>query len=213
MSNFKRAGTLDRGRIIRAAFELIEIDGVEKFSMRKLGARLGVDPMSVYYYVPSKGALLDAMVVAIHDEIDVESLPWDAPGRSLIVEFAWRFRCALRRHPAMVSIVATRPLRDQKQMEMAERAITRLCDDGYPPRLALTLVRSVQAFTVGHVLADAVEPAGDEAADADEIEGHIIDQSLSVMSAAINGGPRPDDSFETALTAILDGFDYQRRSA
>ena len=59
----KRAATgLSRERIVAAALRLIERDGLEAFSMRKLGEALGVEAMSLYHFFPSKQHLVDALV-------------------------------------------------------------------------------------------------------------------------------------------------------
>src|SRR4051812_2144115 len=60
---------LDRDRIIAAASNYIEEHGLPALSMRKLGAELGVEGMSLYRYVPGREALLDALVEAIVDEM------------------------------------------------------------------------------------------------------------------------------------------------
>lgn len=56
---------LSRERIIDTALALVDANGLEALSMRRLGAELGMDPMAAYYYVPSKAALLDAVVEAV----------------------------------------------------------------------------------------------------------------------------------------------------
>lgn len=202
-------GGLDQARIVRAALELVDQHGSQALSMRKLGNRLGVDPMALYYYVANKSDLFDAMVLAVYDEIEVDSLPWTKRGTVLVADFARRFRAALHRHPEMATVVATRPVRDRRHMRVAEQAIDRLRDDGYTPRQALTLVRSVQAFAIGHVLAEIVEPVGGTTATAPDVGQQIIENDLSTMASAVEGGYRPDEQFETGLTALLYGFEQQ----
>lgn len=58
---------LSRERIITAALELIEEEGLEGLSMRHLGRRLGVEAMALYHYFPNKAALLEAMATAAED--------------------------------------------------------------------------------------------------------------------------------------------------
>ena len=53
---------LSRERIVRTALELGEHDGLDALTMRGLGRELGVEAMALYYYFPSKEALLDAIV-------------------------------------------------------------------------------------------------------------------------------------------------------
>ena len=57
----ERAG-LSRGLVLDAAVALVDSDGLDGLSMRKLGTALGVEAMTVYHYVPNKAALLDGLV-------------------------------------------------------------------------------------------------------------------------------------------------------
>jgi AcrR family transcriptional regulator len=54
--------SLDRRRILVTALRLVDREGLEALSMRKLGAELRVEAMSLYNHVPNKSALLDGMV-------------------------------------------------------------------------------------------------------------------------------------------------------
>src|SRR3954463_9335704 len=60
---------LDRDRIVAAAIPFIDESGVPGLSMRRLGALLGVEAMSLYRYVPGRENLLDAVVESIIDEM------------------------------------------------------------------------------------------------------------------------------------------------
>lgn len=53
---------LTRDSIVQTAMHLIAQEGIESFSMRKLAAVLGVNPMAVYYYLPNKEAILQTVV-------------------------------------------------------------------------------------------------------------------------------------------------------
>ena len=58
----ERRRPLDRRTILEAAVRFVDSEGLDALSMRKLGAELGVEAMSLYNHVPNKGALLDGMV-------------------------------------------------------------------------------------------------------------------------------------------------------
>ena len=45
---------LDQMRILRAAVEFIDVNGLGKLTMRRLGAHLGVEAMALYRYVPGR---------------------------------------------------------------------------------------------------------------------------------------------------------------
>ncbi|MER6893289.1 TetR family transcriptional regulator, partial [Amycolatopsis sp. NPDC000740] len=69
-----RAG-LTRERVVDAALAFVDEHGIAALSMRKLGAELGVEAMTLYHYVPNKEALLDALIDRL-----VSALAGIAPG-------------------------------------------------------------------------------------------------------------------------------------
>ena len=74
-----RPRTLTRDRIVSEALALIDDEGVEALSMRRLGSRLGVEGMALYTYVRGKDELLDAVAERVREALDGEfdrSAPW-----------------------------------------------------------------------------------------------------------------------------------------
>ena len=53
---------LTRDSILSAALELVDTEGLDALTMRALGARLGVEAMSIYHHLPSKQAVIDGIV-------------------------------------------------------------------------------------------------------------------------------------------------------
>jgi AcrR family transcriptional regulator len=70
VSSRSRPG-LTRERILRAALKLIDRDGIDMLSMRKLGRALGVEAMSLYRYVPNKDAVAGGVVELLLDELEL----------------------------------------------------------------------------------------------------------------------------------------------
>jgi AcrR family transcriptional regulator len=70
---------LDRDRIVSAAVRFIDESGLPGLSMRRLGAVLGVEAMSLYRYVPGRENLLDAVVDSIIEEMRQDEDVLDAP--------------------------------------------------------------------------------------------------------------------------------------
>ena len=64
---------LNRERVLRAAVAFADESGIATLSMRKLGEVLGVEAMSLYNHVASKGDLLDGMIDLVFSEIDLPS--------------------------------------------------------------------------------------------------------------------------------------------
>ncbi len=61
---------LSRQRVLSAAMDLADAEGVSAITMRRLAADLGVEAMSLYYHVPGKEGLLDGLAEAVLDEIN-----------------------------------------------------------------------------------------------------------------------------------------------
>ena len=66
-----RSPRLTPERIVNAGIALVDEEGLEALSMRKLARRLGVEAMSLYHHVRSKEALLDLMVDRIFDGVEM----------------------------------------------------------------------------------------------------------------------------------------------
>ena len=70
---------LSRDRVVTAAVEFIEDQGLPALTMRRLGEQLGVEAMSLYRYVPSREELLDAVVEHILVQMQQDTDVIDAP--------------------------------------------------------------------------------------------------------------------------------------
>ena len=88
---------LTRERILQAALELADANGIESLSMRKLGQKLGFEAMSLYNHVANKDDLLEGMLDVVLAETEPPTTPgeWD----DAIRKSAISVHDALRRHP------------------------------------------------------------------------------------------------------------------
>ncbi|MCO1655987.1 TetR/AcrR family transcriptional regulator C-terminal domain-containing protein [Pseudonocardia humida] len=184
------------------ALALVDEIGRDAFSMRKLGAELGVDPMAVYRYFDDQEALFDGIAEAIFAELDVDTLPWDGPWRDLVEQYSVRLRDALLAHPHAVAIFATRPLRSPAAIATGVRTVELMTGAGFAAGDALRILRCLREFTVGHALGLAVLRLGGRrrsrkpAPDAPE------------YNLLARGADEADDGdhFAPGLAAMLDGF-------
>ena len=70
---------LSRERVLGAAVDLADNEGISSVTMRRLAENLGVEAMSLYYHVANKEALLDGMVDVIAGEINEAMKSLDLP--------------------------------------------------------------------------------------------------------------------------------------
>src|SRR5262245_60270100 len=142
---------LDRERIELAALELVEREGLAEFSMRKLGAALGVEAMSLYHHFPSKAHLFDALL----DRLIVESTAGLEEGRS------WRdnarrlciaYRELALRHPEFARFMIVHRTNTRGGLAWLERVVRIFSDAGFDTETAARAFRSVGYYLAGAVL-------------------------------------------------------------
>jgi AcrR family transcriptional regulator len=95
-----RYGELTEADVVDAALQFARRDGLAKLTMRKLATELGVSSTNAYYYVPSKGALLDLVADAILGQVPEpppEITRWDDQLRFLFEHT----RSLLLEHPGV----------------------------------------------------------------------------------------------------------------
>lgn len=108
-----RRTPLSRARVLRAAVDLADREGLDALTMRRLGQELGVEAMSLYHHLPNKDAILDGAVEVVVEEI-VEAVDHvDAPSPADDWRAAMRGRIlaareVLLRHPWAPRVLETR---------------------------------------------------------------------------------------------------------
>ncbi len=157
---------LSRERIVATALAIVDTEGMGALSMRRLGSELGVDPMAVYYHVPNKGALLDAIVEAVMSEIDLNVDDPAAPAEERIVRAARAYRDAMLAHANALPIVLSRGPRTPGAMRPVELLIGILRDAGLPLTQAIAGMNAIAATvrgTIGMIQEDsAARPTPEE---------------------------------------------------
>ncbi|MGB5952843.1 MAG: TetR/AcrR family transcriptional regulator, partial [Ornithinimicrobium sp.] len=102
-------GRLDRELIIKTAIEFMDTHGVQGLTMRKLGAELGVEAMSIYRYIPGREDLLEAVVSHLLDGL-TERLDADLTQtwQGYVQAYAHEVRDVAMAHPSIFPLVATK---------------------------------------------------------------------------------------------------------
>lgn len=93
-----RKSGLTRDQIVAATVELLDAQGLDALSMRKLGARLNAGATSLYWYVANKHELLELALDEMWGLVDVPE-PDDRDWREVFTTFAYSLRATLRAHP------------------------------------------------------------------------------------------------------------------
>ncbi len=162
-----RAGEepLTRERILDVALSLVDREGIEAFSMRRLAKELGVDPMAVYYHVPNKRGLLTQLIKKVFSEMRVpvsESTGHPESWYERVRAWARAFRDLARAHPKLVPQLAAYPeAAAEATLESTEELYAALEASGMPPKMIVSAVGVVVDYVNGFTLADASGALGE----------------------------------------------------
>jgi TetR/AcrR family transcriptional regulator, tetracycline repressor protein len=206
-----RPAVLSREAVLTCALRIADEQGIERLTMRRLGAELGADPMAVYHYVPDKSALFDGIVELVYAEV-----PLPAPSgrrRADLRAVANAFRDTLRGHAGALPLLATRPPVTLPAFALVEAACGLLREAGFGEQDAADAVDCVGRLVIGHVLAEAGSPPGPDVTGC-EIEHEQAQLALPPdrfpnLAAIAGAGVRhdPDRLFRLALDGLILALD------
>lgn len=143
---------LDRRRIAEQALRLVDAEGLEQLSMRRLGAALGVEGMALYHHFQNKGELLDAVLELLLEEMappQGEMAPLDRLRRTIA-----SLRQVAIRHPQAFLLIPTRRFRTDAQLDYYEKFLELFRDAGCDPAQAAKFFRVLAGFATGASLAE-----------------------------------------------------------
>lgn len=139
---------MSRERIADAARALVDRDGLEALSMRRLGAELGVEGMAIYRYFPNKAAVLAGVVDVLLAELVIPP-PSGVPWQIVFREVARAYRALLLRHPHAIPLLASLPLSDPAAARAAGAVMAQLRAAGFDAESALKTLATITSFVVG----------------------------------------------------------------
>jgi AcrR family transcriptional regulator len=139
---------LSRVRIAQAALAVVDRDGLEALSMRRLGAELGVEGMAVYRHFPNKAAVLAGVVEVLLAELVIPP-PSDVPWQIVFREVSRAYRALLLRHPHAVSLLAALPLTDPAAARAAGAVMALLRGAGFDAQTAFNTLATITSYVVG----------------------------------------------------------------
>lgn len=203
---------LDRGVILDAAFELMSIEGESGFSVRKLGAKIGCDPMTVLHHFHSKDELLRQ--IADRALTSVALPPPSGNWKSDLRKVASAYRDLAHRHPRLFHLHfrfhATGPL-DHTSSEVVYRA---LLQGGMTKSKAAGMGLAFYAFVLGFALAETegllLPLNANEEAELRSLDAKDFPATQSLIPAFKS--LKPDAAFNAAVSAFIDGVAAQLAS-
>ncbi|MBO3747923.1 TetR/AcrR family transcriptional regulator C-terminal domain-containing protein [Streptosporangiaceae bacterium NEAU-GS5] len=209
--NTGEVSQLNRARIVSAAIDLIEREGADAVSMRRIAADLGVGVMSLYNHVPNKAALLDGVAEAVLSEIEFTDDP-SAHWTDRVRAQARSFRQIAHHYPRSTMVVVSRQLQSSSGVIPVEYALSTMLSAGFDGREAVQLLRVFIAYIVGSLLREVgvtptfapVRPDVDVAA----IDGGLFPVVASLAGELVKCDH--DEEFEFGLEMLVQAMIVRR---
>lgn len=204
-----RAG-LSRDSIVRAAVDLIDREGAEAFSMRRLGAVMGVQAMSFYNHFADRESLLGAVMDHLIAQIDLP--PAKGRWRHRLVFLCCSIRATALRQPRVFELLMTQCSKPVSSLPLLESLHGALADAGLSTQEHVFAFRDIGIFINGftrfeldHRRKPEVDclPPRESMAD----YPHLLAIAPHMMPIDF------DRQFEESLATILEGITAKARAA
>jgi len=206
---------LNRERVLAAAVELADREGVEGLSMRRLAAELGVVPMALYKHVANKDELLDGMIDVVVAEIDPPRT--DTDWKTAVRERILSARRMLLRHPWASRVMESRTRPTMTVMAYMDSMIGMFIAGGF----SIDLIHHVMHAMGSRLMGFTQEMFNDQSDEEQPFQPEMLEQLQTVFPSiyelylTVNHedesivGPGCDDQFEFefALDLMLDGVE------
>jgi AcrR family transcriptional regulator len=196
---------LSRRGIAEEALRLVEEEGIEALTTRKLAKRLGVEGPSLYNHIANRDDLLDEMTALIDEHVD-PSLLDDQDWRVGLTAYARAYRRAFHVQPQLVAVIASRPVRSTVALAAYDATFAAFARIGWDPRTAATVMAAIDYLVLGSAIetfkGGFERPPAEYAADYPH---------LAAALAATADVDVDDLGFELGLAALVAWLGQRRR--
>ncbi|KRE54047.1 TetR/AcrR family transcriptional regulator [Phycicoccus sp. Soil748] len=221
---------LTRRLVLNTAISLMDAEGAQQLTMRRLGEALGVEAMSLYHHVNGREDLLEGVVDLLVDQIRVQ--PEDTGTRhtgwqAVLQLLAHQVRDLAVAHPKIFPLIATRhpaapwlrpPLRSLRVVEDFLESLTSL---GFSGAQAARVYRAFTSFLLGHLLLEAASAGAETSPVEEPLDEGDADLANEDAELSLDDFPtvkrlrpmlsqdRSKAEFEEALEGLLNRLDLE----
>ncbi len=213
---------LTRDRVVAAAMHIMDAEGLDAVTMRRIAREVGVEAMSLYHHVRDKEDLLDGICAMVMREFRYpdEDRPWIEVAR----DGAREWRRVLREHPNVIALWADRqrPMTELEALMPMEFALRVIARAGIDEREGVLVFNVLGGYIMGVVMMEVGAmfsagttrpgPSGPHAVHSklpeEAVAGSLPAETLPCLVAALPylAECDPDDQFEFGLDLLLAGI-------
>ncbi|MBG0816512.1 TetR/AcrR family transcriptional regulator [Planomonospora sp. ID82291] len=202
------APPLSRDRIVEEAVALLDAEGVDRLTMRRLAERLGTGSTTLYWHVKTKDDVLDLALDAIFAEVEIPPKS-DRGWRADITALIGGWRAVLLRHPWSAALLG-RPMLGPNVLARSEFLYATLLDAGVVEPHLTAAAYGLSNYVIGSGLMQATWPADAEQETRRAAREHLQANggrypALAAYGPLVAEGDR-DTGFALGLVWLLDGI-------
>lgn len=206
-----RRGRLSRDLIVATALHLMDEEGLEAVTMRRVAHELGVEAMSLYHHVRDKEDLLGGVIEAVLAEF---AFPEDHPDwREAARRTARAWRALLKAHPHVIALMAHRrePLLVPAALRPIDHALSVLRRAGLSEAMAVRAVRAFGSYIQGFVLVEVAHLFGGDIEAPAELDPSHVAAELPTLAIHLPHLLRCDfdEEFEHGLDLMIRGVETE----
>ncbi|MYV43556.1 TetR family transcriptional regulator [Streptomyces sp. SID1328] len=201
-----RKPLLSTDRIVATARALVDAEGLQAVSTRRLAAELGVSGPSLYNHFRTKDEILEAVADSVSAQVDLSMFEDGRDWRTALHDWAVSYRSALRDHPNIVPVLARGPGRRPAGLRLADAVYGGMVDAGWSPAQATSIGALMRYFVMGSALSSFAGGFVDDASAYDPADYPHLGQAhlLAEQQEKID-----ERAFEVGLAALLAGLEVQ----
>jgi TetR/AcrR family transcriptional regulator, tetracycline repressor protein len=198
---------LRRADVVAGALTLLDSDGLDGLTMRKVAAHLGVQAGALYWHFANKQALLDAMAQSLVSDAWPATVAgaWDEQ----LTRMGHRLREALLAHRDGARVMAGSYTSDPTAATLFTAVVDVLCDAGIPPERAGWIMFALQHYVLGHTIEEQAQAEVAAAQAEAERLATAPDRSNTARAITALATADPAERFGYGLALFLDGVRRQ----
>lgn len=206
---------LDRERVLRAAMELADAEGIEALSMRRLGQRLGVEAMSLYNHVASKDEVLAGIVDMVVGDIDLKKsgVSWQASMRRRAISM----RRVFARHPWALGLLESRRSLGPASLRYCDSVLGVLRQAGFSAVQAMRAFSVLDSYAYGYSIQEKNLPSESATATLKATERFLADlpgdqypHLAEIAASVMRSGLDYAQEFQLGLDLLLEALERWR---
>jgi AcrR family transcriptional regulator len=203
---------LTRDGIATAALALVDREGLDALTYRRLAEAIGCEAMSLYHYFPSKAHLVDAVLDRVFGELEVP--PPGGAWLDRLRKAAWNYRAMALGHPKLYPLMAVHRMNTAVGVRKLDAVIGLFREAGFDDAMAAKLFRDVGYYLTGAALDETAGYAKGPSAAEPVSDAEIVRDCPNLAAVAPYFKPQHfEPTFAQGLELLLDSIARLRKKA